>query len=124
MNSDDKPCTVWRLITHHAESERALAWSRKIGRIAVGWGGIGDLRANGLVSASDTTKAIQVDPAVRHTDWVIPHTRCVIPGGKRSPVRNARLSRERRKTRKTMQSPAIRPEPGPGLGRGQSVSRS
>jgi predicted Mrr-cat superfamily restriction endonuclease len=34
---------VWRLITHHGEPDRALGLYRR-GFIALGWGGIGDLR--------------------------------------------------------------------------------
>ena len=38
---------VWRLVTHHKDPERLLAWAKSEGRIAVGWNGLGDLRDYG-----------------------------------------------------------------------------
>ena len=35
---------IWRLITHHEDADGALAWTCQNGRIAIGWGKIGDLR--------------------------------------------------------------------------------
>lgn len=34
---------IWRMKTHHIDPEGAVAWSRKHGRIAIGWGRIGDV---------------------------------------------------------------------------------
>src|SRR5688572_28912876 len=44
---------VWRLITHHIDPDRALGWTRQNGRIAIGWGRIGDLREKSIHSAKD-----------------------------------------------------------------------
>jgi hypothetical protein len=38
--------TVWKLVAHHADAEAALTWSKETGRLAVGWGSTGDLRAH------------------------------------------------------------------------------
>ena len=35
---------VWRLITHHSDPERLLAWTIQNSRIAIGWCALGDLR--------------------------------------------------------------------------------
>jgi predicted Mrr-cat superfamily restriction endonuclease len=50
---------VWRLITHHKEKDSALFWSRQNGRIAIGWGAIGNIRDMGYDSADDITAAIR-----------------------------------------------------------------
>ena len=42
---------VWQLITHHEDKDAALLWSRQNGRIAIGWGAIGNIRAQGYESA-------------------------------------------------------------------------
>ncbi len=34
---------IWRLITHHEQPEEVVQWSREKGRIAIGWGLVGDL---------------------------------------------------------------------------------
>lgn len=44
---------IWRLITHHEEPDLALAWTRHCGRIAIGWGKIGNLRQRQCNSAQD-----------------------------------------------------------------------
>ncbi|SRR5216684_4735351 len=49
---------VWRLITHHADKDAALFWSRQNSRIAIGWGAIGDIR-NRYNSADEITSAIR-----------------------------------------------------------------
>lgn len=51
--------TVWRLITHHENRDAALSWSLKNGRIAIGWGAIGDIKMRGYESAEDIRDAIQ-----------------------------------------------------------------
>ncbi len=50
---------VWRLITHHKDKDAALFWSRQNGRIAIGWGGIGNIRTQGYRSAEDIAGAIR-----------------------------------------------------------------
>ncbi len=50
---------VWRLITHHKDRDSALFWSRQNGRIAIGWGAIGNIRDEGYDSADDITAAIR-----------------------------------------------------------------
>ena len=50
---------VWRPITHHEDKDAALLWSRQNGRIAIGWGAIGNIRAQGYGSAEDITAAIR-----------------------------------------------------------------
>jgi predicted Mrr-cat superfamily restriction endonuclease len=35
---------VWRMFTHDADRDGAIAWIRRSGRIAIGWGRIGDVR--------------------------------------------------------------------------------
>lgn len=34
---------VWKMITHHTNRDSAIAWTRKNGRIAIGWGRVGDI---------------------------------------------------------------------------------
>jgi hypothetical protein len=41
---------VWRLITHHERPEEMLRWSKTMGRVAIGWGNVGDLRTGGFAS--------------------------------------------------------------------------
>ena len=50
---------VWRLITHHADKDHALFWSKQNSRIAIGWGPIGNIRVIGYGSADDITAAIR-----------------------------------------------------------------
>lgn len=50
---------VWRLITHHKDKDRALLWARQNGRIAIGWGAIGDIRRQGYRSDKEISAAIQ-----------------------------------------------------------------
>lgn len=54
-----KTVNVWRLITHHSDRQGALAWTKQNGRIALGWGVIGDLREQGFGSADDIRDAIR-----------------------------------------------------------------
>src|SRR5947207_9523577 len=51
---------VWRLITHHADKDHALFWTKQNSRIAIGWGAIGDIRKKGYESADDITSAIKI----------------------------------------------------------------
>lgn len=51
--------TVWRLVTHHINTETALRWTRREERIAIGWGDIGDIRAQGYQSVEDIGEAIK-----------------------------------------------------------------
>jgi len=50
---------VWRLITHHEDKEGALFWTRQQGRIAIGWGRIGNMRDLKYSSADEITEAIK-----------------------------------------------------------------
>jgi len=49
---------VWKLVPHHGSPYEAAEWATEHGRIAVGWGRIGDLRALGPTGASEITEAI------------------------------------------------------------------
>ncbi len=51
--------TIWRLIAHHHNRDGALRWSLRNGRIAIGWGAIGDIQAQGSQSAEEIRDAIQ-----------------------------------------------------------------
>jgi predicted Mrr-cat superfamily restriction endonuclease len=35
--------TIWKMIAHHNDRDSATAWTRKNGRIAIGWGRVGDI---------------------------------------------------------------------------------
>lgn len=50
---------VWRLITHHENKEAALFWIRQNGRIAIGWGDIGDIRKRAYGSKDETADAVR-----------------------------------------------------------------
>lgn len=50
---------VWRLTTHHQDSERLLAWAKAEGRIAVGWNSLGKL--------DDYASPEEIKRAVRET---------------------------------------------------------
>ena len=56
--------TVWRLVTHHQDSERLLALSKSEGRIAVGWNAVGDLRDYG--SEAEVREAVK---ATGNPNW-------------------------------------------------------
>ena len=65
---NEKVVNVWRLITHHADREGALSWTKQHGRIAIGWGTIGDLEEQDFQSADDIKDAIrQAFREGRHT---------------------------------------------------------
>ena len=49
---------VWRLMTHHDDPAYALSWSRKEGRIALGWGRVGDIR-EGYGSRREVAQAVK-----------------------------------------------------------------
>ncbi len=51
--------TIWRLIAHHQNRDGALRWSLRNGRIAIGWGAIGDIQAQGSQSPEEIRDAIQ-----------------------------------------------------------------
>ena len=58
---------VWRLITHHHLPEEALAWSRKNGRLAIGWSRVQDINRQGYASPKEITAAIeQCHPETRN----------------------------------------------------------
>jgi hypothetical protein len=50
--------TVWRLVAHDEDVEEQLRWSLRTGRLAIGWGAIGDLRSYAPKSISEITKRI------------------------------------------------------------------
>lgn len=50
---------VWRLTTHHEDPERSVDWTRRKSRIAIGWGGIGDIRQQGYTSTQDISRVIR-----------------------------------------------------------------
>ena len=49
---------VWRLIPHHIDRDMALLWGRQHSRIAIGWGGIGDIGSEGYSSSQDINAKI------------------------------------------------------------------
>ncbi len=59
---------VWRLITHHEDKDAALFWTRQNGRIAFGWGNIGDIRIRNYESKEEIAAAIKVTyPQLRNS---------------------------------------------------------
>ena len=50
---------IWRLMTHHLDQEKALAWSQQQQRIAIGWGQVGDISAHGYTSSEEISQAIK-----------------------------------------------------------------
>lgn len=59
MATPERPSNVWRLITHHERQEELLRWAVERGRLAVGWGLIGDIRQHGFGSAEEIASAIR-----------------------------------------------------------------
>lgn len=57
---------VWRMFTHHIDPDKAIAWSRKNDRIAIGWGRVGD--------ATDYQSQSEIKAAIRDR-YPIPHFR-------------------------------------------------
>jgi predicted Mrr-cat superfamily restriction endonuclease len=57
MNSQLK--TVWKLIPHHLSKDGALAWTKSNGRIAVGWGWVGDIYKKNYFDAKDIANVIK-----------------------------------------------------------------
>ena len=51
--------TVWRLIAHHTEVDKALRWFLSSKIIAVGWGRIGDLSKMKLESSTDIAQMVK-----------------------------------------------------------------
>src|SRR5437870_5607310 len=51
--------TVWRLISHNNDRDRAVAWTKQTGYIAIGWGEIGDIDKQGFRSAKEISQAIK-----------------------------------------------------------------
>jgi hypothetical protein len=49
---------VWRLITHHQDRDAALRWSLNNGRIAIGWGQVGELSIHKFGSETEIVDAI------------------------------------------------------------------
>lgn len=58
---------VWRLVAHHDKPADAIAWSIAAGRIAIGWGKVGDLRILGPRSPIEIRRAIaEAYPAIKN----------------------------------------------------------
>jgi hypothetical protein len=53
------PITVWRMIAHHAEVDKALKWFVTSRLIAVGWGRIGDLSQAEPESEADIARMVK-----------------------------------------------------------------
>lgn len=59
---------VWRLVAHHLEPERAIERSITNGKLAVGWGKIGDLRTLNCRDAHEITNKIgEVYPFLKNS---------------------------------------------------------
>ena len=43
---------------HHTDPQHTLSWTRKTGRLAIGWGRIGGIRAQGYTSPRDISLAV------------------------------------------------------------------
>ena len=68
MESGDEVMNVWRLITAHEDKDAALFWTKQNGRIAIGWGNIGDIRKQNYSSKEDIASAIRAAyPGLRHS---------------------------------------------------------
>jgi predicted Mrr-cat superfamily restriction endonuclease len=53
---------VWRLIiTHHSDPEPMLRWVKNTGRLAIGWGNIGNINKNRYFSPQDISDAIKLN---------------------------------------------------------------
>jgi hypothetical protein len=51
---------VWRLATHHADPEAVVDWSQLTGRIAIGWGKVGNIREKGYTSTNEIAKTTRL----------------------------------------------------------------
>jgi hypothetical protein len=51
--------TIWRITAHHKNPDRMIEWSMKVGRIAVGWGRVGDLRLPQFATYDDFRDALK-----------------------------------------------------------------
>ena len=49
---------IWKLIAHHEDPARMNAWAEEHGRLAIGWGRIGDLREGQISSAKEISRRI------------------------------------------------------------------
>jgi hypothetical protein len=49
---------VWRLIPHHKYRDKALRWGQQHSRIAIAWGGIGDIASEGYSSSQEINAKI------------------------------------------------------------------
>ncbi len=49
---------IWRLVAHHVHPAQMAEWSRKNGVIAIGWGGVGDLRNHSFGSEPELRRLI------------------------------------------------------------------
>lgn len=50
--------SVWRMTPHHADPETQRQWSRRTGRLAIGWGDVGDLRMDPPDDSVDITSRV------------------------------------------------------------------
>lgn len=51
---------IWRLVTHHVDPEYALNWAKREGKLAIGWGHIGDIKEHGYNSPETILQAISI----------------------------------------------------------------
>ncbi len=49
---------VWRIVAHHERPAEMAEWSRREGVIAIGWGGMGDLRQRQFRNEVDLTRLV------------------------------------------------------------------
>ena len=62
---------VWRLIPHHEYPKEMAEWSRREGAIAIGWGGMGDLRQHHFHSDSELKQlTARTLPGFSTNSWV------------------------------------------------------
>ena len=50
---------IWRLIAHHEHPAEMAEWSRRQGVIAIGWGGVGDLRNQPFGSEAELKRLVK-----------------------------------------------------------------
>ncbi len=59
-NEEEKALDVWRLMAHHIDSEAVVDWSRENGRIAIGWGLVGNIVGQGYSSPKEIAQATRI----------------------------------------------------------------
>ena len=51
---------IWRIIAHHEDTDGMIAWSKKVGRVAVGWVCVGDLRKLPVISYEEIRERLRL----------------------------------------------------------------